>query len=169
MKRSELKRKTKENGLHLSVPYLSSLIYVSIDIYWVLSSFLFPRSVMALRKAEKEEERRAREKIRQKLEEDKVGMMLCHFVCSLFNLLFHVYLYRKIANISFFWWAHTPLGLLVLARVFYIILFWVSYNIYNTGILSVLIALLQSPTQQCSYGPTSIDYFVIFCKLKSDL
>lgn len=30
-------------------------------------------SIMALRKAEKEEEKRAREKIRQKLEEDKVS------------------------------------------------------------------------------------------------
>lgn len=35
---------------------------------------------MALRKAEKEEEKRAREKIRQKLEEDKVRMI--------FNVIF---------------------------------------------------------------------------------
>jgi hypothetical protein len=34
---------------------------------------------MALRKAEKEEEKRAREKIRQKLEEDKVTTVLFHF------------------------------------------------------------------------------------------
>lgn len=33
---------------------------------------LFWSSLLALRKAEKEEEKRAREKIRQKLEEDKV-------------------------------------------------------------------------------------------------
>lgn len=33
---------------------------------------LFSHSIIALRKAEKEEEKRAREKIRQKVEEDKV-------------------------------------------------------------------------------------------------
>lgn len=37
--------------------------------------------IMALRKAEKEEEKRAREKIRQKLEEDKVKI----FRATLFN------------------------------------------------------------------------------------
>lgn len=34
--------------------------------------------LIALRKAEKEEEQRAREKIRQKLEEDKVCVLLSH-------------------------------------------------------------------------------------------
>ena len=38
--------------------------------------------ILALRKAEKEEERRAREKIRQKLEEDKV----CISQATLFNV-----------------------------------------------------------------------------------
>lgn len=37
---------------------------------------LYSYSIMALRKAEKEEERRAREKIRQKLEEDKVCYLI---------------------------------------------------------------------------------------------
>jgi hypothetical protein len=38
--------------------------------------------LMALRKAEKEEEKRAREKIRQKVEEDKVTTVLFHFSFS---------------------------------------------------------------------------------------
>lgn len=42
----------------------------------ILNEFGFcSNSLLALRKAEKEEEQRAREKIRQKLEEDKVLMI----------------------------------------------------------------------------------------------
>lgn len=40
--------------------------------------------LLALRKAEKEEEKSAREKIKQKLEEDKVPTFLNHFVLSFF-------------------------------------------------------------------------------------
>lgn len=45
-------------------------------------------SIIALRKAEKAEEQRAREKIRQKLEEDKVETPTCHetFYSSLLHL-----------------------------------------------------------------------------------
>jgi len=43
--------------------------------------------LLALRKAEKEEEKRAREKIKQKLEEDKVSTFPNHFVLSLDLLL----------------------------------------------------------------------------------
>lgn len=45
---------------------------VAIFLLKDASSFLFGSSIVALRKAEKEEEKRAREKIRQRLEEDKV-------------------------------------------------------------------------------------------------
>lgn len=41
-----------------------------------MGNFVVFYSIIALRKAEKEEEKRAREKIRQKLEEDKVLIML---------------------------------------------------------------------------------------------
>lgn len=44
-------------------------------IFWIFwdNQFVFSiYRIMALRKAEKEEEKRAREKIRQRLEEDKV-------------------------------------------------------------------------------------------------
>lgn len=37
---------------------------------------LLSNRILALRKAEKDEEKRAREKIRQKLEEDKVDIVL---------------------------------------------------------------------------------------------
>ena len=40
--------------------------------YIGMKNLFFSARIMALRKAEKEEEKRAREKIRQKLEEDKV-------------------------------------------------------------------------------------------------
>lgn len=49
---------------------------------------------MALRKAEKEEEKRAREKIRQKLEEDKVWCpLLTSLVCI--NQIIIEYLYES--------------------------------------------------------------------------
>jgi len=47
---------------------------------WMKNKFLL--RLMALRKAEKEEEKRAREKIRQKVEEDKVTTVLFHFSFS---------------------------------------------------------------------------------------
>ena len=43
-----------------------------ILVFWDKKFFSFMYRIMALRKAEKEEEKRAREKIRQRLEEDKV-------------------------------------------------------------------------------------------------
>lgn len=68
----------KENGLSL---YLSAIFFFFwvlcriIYAYYIRNYVLCSYSIMALRKAEKEEERRAREKIRQKLEEDKVMMI----------------------------------------------------------------------------------------------
>lgn len=74
LKQNVLKKIMKENGV------LSLITCVSQFRFWHLldlfsmtkGSLSFVNSIMALRKAEKEEEKRAREKIRQKLEEDKV-------------------------------------------------------------------------------------------------
>lgn len=67
----------KENGAPLSISFVYILfwchkqsLYACVRKYCSLSHRL-----LAFRKAEKEEERRAREKIRQKLEEDKVLMI----------------------------------------------------------------------------------------------
>lgn len=73
----------KESGKNYFLNVFCSLLHVwhqkpfftcttkSTFIYWDENLF-FPNRILALRKAEKEEEKRAREKIRQKLEEDKV-------------------------------------------------------------------------------------------------
>lgn len=61
----------KENGKLLNFSTLSVLFsMISTNIIEFFCALLY--SIIALRKAEKEEEQRAREKIRQKLEEDKV-------------------------------------------------------------------------------------------------
>ena len=81
LKQNALKKIMKENGW-------LSLVYSNLDFgffgrysQWV---GFFANSILALRKAEKEEEKRAREKIRQKLEEDKVlAMCFCDFLFSL--------------------------------------------------------------------------------------
>lgn len=63
----------KENGVTLLV-YPNSDFGFLVDILNELR--FFANSILALRKAEKEEEKRAREKIRQKLEEDKVLVLI---------------------------------------------------------------------------------------------
>lgn len=52
--------------------------------------------MLALRKAEKEEEKRAREKIRQKLEEDKVCKALSY--SSLILVYFFMFLWMQIMS-----------------------------------------------------------------------
>nr|GLL41936.1 UBX domain-containing protein 1 [Ipomoea trifida] len=64
----EAKRIEEENERKRLVWYSHSCIIYCLIIF---SYSTLPCSLIALRKAEKEEERRAREKIRQKLEEDK--------------------------------------------------------------------------------------------------
>lgn len=68
-KQRGLKKIMRENGL--------THIVVSHPVFYLNCTQLQKKSasfcrLMALRKAEKEEEKRAREKIKQKLEEDKV-------------------------------------------------------------------------------------------------
>ena len=67
----------KENGSLLIFSF-STINFVYIIVF-VTGFFVVLYSIIALRKAEKEEEKRAREKIRQKLEEDKVLKMLFHY------------------------------------------------------------------------------------------
>ena len=66
----------KENGSLLIFSF-STINFVYIIVF--VTGFCVLYSIIALRKAEKEEEKRAREKIRQKLEEDKVLKMLFHY------------------------------------------------------------------------------------------
>lgn len=85
----------KEKGMSLSKHILFLLLYnfksdfsfkyLDAFTHYHGNMFHFNR-ILALRKAEKEEERRAREKIRQKLEEDKVQMVLLLILCSVVNL-----------------------------------------------------------------------------------
>ena len=67
----------KENGSLLIFSF-STINFVYIIVF-VTGLFVVLYSIIALRKAKKEEEKRAREKIRQKLEEDKVLKMLFHY------------------------------------------------------------------------------------------
>lgn len=61
----------KENGKPWTLLlFLFSLSTISGNTIEIFPALLY--SIIALRKAEKEEEQRARERIRQKLEEDKV-------------------------------------------------------------------------------------------------
>lgn len=56
-------------------------------------------SIILLRKAEKEEERRAREKIRQKVEEDKVDftcLFALHIYFSTQTLKTHIYIINRL-------------------------------------------------------------------------
>lgn len=62
----------KENGLLSLINSLLLAFDVYLDCLSAGLHLLYFNSLLALRKAEKEEEKRAREKIRQKLEEDKV-------------------------------------------------------------------------------------------------
>lgn len=69
LKQRGLKKRMRENGLaHLVVLY-PVLYFECTQLQEKSASFC---RLLALRKAEKEEEKRAREKIKQKLEEDKV-------------------------------------------------------------------------------------------------
>lgn len=67
----------KENGAPLSISFVYILFWChKQSLYACVRKYCFlSHRLLAFRKAEKEEERRAREKIRQKLEEDKVLMI----------------------------------------------------------------------------------------------
>lgn len=64
--------------------------------------FFLSGRLMALRKAEKEEEKRAREKIRQKLEEDKVFRLTfsTKYICT-FNSWFSVHVLEIPLKVSY--------------------------------------------------------------------
>lgn len=93
----------KENGVTLLV-YPNSDFGFLVDILNELR--FFANSILALRKAEKEEEKRAREKIRQKLEEDKVLVILLIIWCLLFSICWN---YPIVCNFSLDIWTSVPL------------------------------------------------------------
>jgi hypothetical protein len=63
-----------------------------LDSFFNRMKYLFcSHRIVALRKAEKEEEKRAREKIRQKLEEDKVYMFPLTFLIYKLIILYSVF------------------------------------------------------------------------------
>jgi len=69
LKQRGLKKTTRENG---PTPLFSHILCFKFDSTQLQENSVSFCRLLALRKAEKEEERRARERIKQKLEEDKV-------------------------------------------------------------------------------------------------
>lgn len=101
----------KENGLS-SVLSFYNFLYLFSNLQTCAANALLPHlisfpiewniyyasnRILALRKAEKEEEKRAREKIRQKLEEDKVYI----FPVTLSGLLMNIFILGLLAIIHF--------------------------------------------------------------------
>lgn len=80
----EAKRIEEDNERkRCAITCVSNLDFGSFGRYYQWVGF-FANRILALRKAEKEEEKRAREKIRQKLEEDKVLVIcFCDFLLFL--------------------------------------------------------------------------------------
>ena len=72
--------------------YVRKCSFSLLDSFFNRMKYLFcSHRIVALRKAEKEEEKRAREKIRQKLEEDKVYMFPLTFLIYKLIILYSVF------------------------------------------------------------------------------